>query len=64
MAKRLSKAMIAKLPKARHNCCPSEVVSYYEAKDFLGDPLVVIICSNNEKSNMSLRRFNEIFEKI
>lgn len=64
MAKRLTKAMIAKLPKARHSCFESDVVSYYPVKDFLGDELIMIIDKNGESSNMSKRRFEEIYVKI
>lgn len=62
MAK-LSKAAIAKLPKARHCACERDVVGYRYVKDFCGDILVEIY-SKHESSNMSVKRFEDIYIKI
>mgnify|MGYP000882022954 CR=1 FL=1 len=64
MAKRLSKAMIAKLPKAYHNYFKDDVVSFYEVKDFLGDIHIEMIDKHGEKSSMSKRRFDEMYIKM
>ena len=64
MAKRISKAQIAKLPKAYHSSFPDDVVSFYEVECFSGEILVNMIDKNGEKSNMSKRRFDEMYIKM
>ncbi len=55
---------MAKLPKAYHSSFPDDVVSFYEVECFSSEILVNMIDKNGEKSNMSKRRFDEMYIKM